>query len=199
MSTRFSRRTFLAAACGVEGLAGRGQPGQVPLLLDLGPACILRESLEGFRSALTKEPSVRSAGLIIPGTGILDQWHHSLIHDHLRRGGCVLLESAQGLGCRPGDSPYFPYVDFTWPVRARIREFCPLPLRAVAGDRVIATHLSRPVALRRGMLVLLGSPIGPALLDEDADARRWLMSVLRWIQTHSEAQYVPPCREIRRK
>jgi hypothetical protein len=80
-------------------------------------------------------------------------------------------------------SPYVPYVDFTWPVRAQIREFYPLPLDPRTGDRVIATFAHQPVALRRGRLILLGSPVGSALLAGDPDAHRWVASVLRWMHT----------------
>jgi hypothetical protein len=73
-------------------------------------------------------------------------------------------------------------VDFNWPVRAQIREFYPLPLHPRTGDAVIARFAGQPVALRRGRLILLGSPVGAALLADDPDAHRWVAGVLRWMR-----------------
>jgi len=167
-------------------------PGRVPgsaLLLDLGPDCLVQESLAGFRNVLPALSAASHSTLLIPGAGRLPQRHSETIRAHLRRGGSVLLESALGLQHGHVAVPYIPYVDFTWPVDAKIREFFPLVLQPKPGDRVIATYAGKPVALRRqagsGSLILLGSPVGPALLAGDADARRWLASVLRWMHTHS--------------
>lgn len=72
-----------------------------------------------------------------------------------------------------------PYVDFTWPVPARVRDFSrAIPL---AKARVPIAHLDgKAVALRRrlgvGTLVFLGSPLGPHLLAGDREAQRWLGS-----------------------
>lgn len=74
-----------------------------------------------------------------------------------------------------------PYVDFTWPVAAKVRDFSTVvPLASGAGD-IIAQVNGLPVALRgrsgRGTLVVLGSPLGPALWAGDAAARQWLRAV----------------------
>jgi hypothetical protein len=149
----------------------------------------VQESLAGFRNVLPALSAASHSTLLIPGAGRLPQRHSETIRAHLRRGGSVLLESALGLQHGHVAVPYIPYVDFTWPVDAKIREFFPLVLQPKPGDRVIATYAGKPVALRRqagsGSLILLGSPVGPALLAGDADARRWLASVLRWMHTHS--------------
>jgi hypothetical protein len=108
------------------------------------------------------------------------------VRQRLGSGGSVLLESALGLTRQRVVFPYVPYVDFIWPVRARIREFYPLPLDPRTGDAVIATFAHQPVALRRGGLILLGSPVGSALLAGDPDARRWVASILKWMQTRAE-------------
>jgi hypothetical protein len=111
-------------------------------------------------------------GTIIPGAGI----------SHWFAPGPVLLECALGLLQEPPrGAPYVPYVDFTWPVPVKIREFFPHRLEPRPGDFVIATYAGAPVALRRGGLILLGSPIGPSLAADDPDARRWLATVLRWM------------------
>ncbi len=128
---------------------------------------------------MAKDTIACPAGTIVPGAGI-SNWSAP---------GPVLLECALGLlepRMRPGSfygttAPYVPYVDFTWPVPVKIREFFPRRLKPRPGDLVIATYAGAPVALRRSGLILLGSPIGPSLAAGDPDARRWLASVLRWI------------------
>lgn len=151
-------------------------------LVDLGRACLLPESLAGFRSVLHGEGSAAANNLIIPGAPSLDE---AIAGEHLERGGTVLLECGFGFaveGLAGRADAYFPYVEYSWPVRALIREFQPVWVRAAAGYEVIGTFCGRAVALRRrvgrGTLVVLGSPIGPVLLAGDADARRWLRSLI---------------------
>jgi hypothetical protein len=144
-------------------------------IVDLGRGCLLPESLAGFRSAMAEGRIACPRGTVIPGAGI---WNWPAP-------GPVLLECAVGLvepRTQLGGATYTPYVDFIWPVRAKIREFFPHILEARPGDSVIAEYAGAPVALRRGSLILLGSPIGPSLAAGDPDARRWLASVLRWMQ-----------------
>jgi hypothetical protein len=176
---RIARREFLAVcAVGVQVRAGCPDAAS---LIDLGSGCLLPESLAGFRSVMAGSNIPR--GLVIPGAGMLSERMAGMMQQRLRSGGSVLLESAIGLTRRGIASPYFPYVEFTWPVRAQIREFYPLPLAPRTGDAVIATFARQPVALRRGRLILLGSPVGSALLAGDPDARRWVASILRWMHT----------------
>jgi len=75
-----------------------------------------------------------------------------------------------------------PYVDYTWPFPAKLRDFSRVvPLERQAGE-IVAWVDDLPVALvrrsGRGTLVFLGSPVGPALWAGDGDARRWLCAVL---------------------
>jgi hypothetical protein len=71
-----------------------------------------------------------------------------------------------------------PYVEYTWPVSVRVRDFS----RAVAvrqhEGEVIGRVAGLPVAVHQcrgsGTLIFLGSPLGPALWSGDAEARRWL-------------------------
>src|SRR5437879_2735931 len=75
-----------------------------------------------------------------------------------------------------------PYVDYLWPYAAKLRDFNRVvPLGPQAGER-IAWVDSLAVALkrrsRRGTLIFLGSPVGPALRAGDADATRLLSAVL---------------------
>lgn len=183
---RLSRREFLAAcAAQVHGRAGRPEAA---CLIDPGSACLLPESLAGFRSVMFRSvmagnQTPRGVGLVIPGAGMLSERMAGTVRQRLRSGGAVLIESAVGLTRQRIASAYVPYVDFTWPVCAQIREFYPAPLDPRTGDRVIATFAHQPVALRRGGLILLGSPVGVALLAGDPDADRWVASVLRWMHT----------------
>src|SRR5438309_2985397 len=81
-------------------------------------------------------------------------------------------------------SQRIPYVDYTWPRPAKVRDFSRVvPLRRQEGEgEVIAWVDGLPVALKRssgrGNLIFLGSPLGPALWAGDAQARRWLFDCL---------------------
>lgn len=85
-----------------------------------------------------------------------------------------------------------PYVDFTWPVPARVRDFSrmiPLaPLvpptagrRAKNNGTVIARVGSAVAAVRirtgKGILIFLGSPLGPHLLWGDREAWSWFRAL----------------------
>ena len=74
-----------------------------------------------------------------------------------------------------------PYVNYSWPRQTSVRDFSRvLPVSAKAGD-VIARVGELPIALKRrtsgGMLIFLGSPLGPALRAGDPQAQSWLRSV----------------------
>jgi hypothetical protein len=74
-----------------------------------------------------------------------------------------------------------PYVNYSWPAQTTVRDFSlVIPVSAKAGD-VIGRVGALPVALKRhtsgGMLIFLGSPLGPALRAGDPQARSWLRSV----------------------
>ena len=75
-----------------------------------------------------------------------------------------------------------PYIEFTWPRRAKIRDFSRVVAPAdCPGDDAIAWAGDMAVAVRRrvgkGTLIYLGSPVGPALWAGDIQARRWLHAV----------------------
>ena len=76
-----------------------------------------------------------------------------------------------------------PYVDFTWPLAAKVRDFSRVvPLASEAGE-IIARVNGLVVGLNcpfgRGNLIVLGSPLGPALWAGDIEARQWLRAVIR--------------------
>lgn len=71
-----------------------------------------------------------------------------------------------------------PYVDYHWPVVTKIRDFSRVvPVDAGDGETIAWFH-DLPVATRRrigkGMLVYLGSPLGPHFLSGDREASCWL-------------------------
>lgn len=168
-----SRRSLLGAAAAASLLA-RSVPRCV--VWDLG--CRLPESLAGFRSELGISHSPNPDLIIVPASG---SFAPDAVRPFLNRGATVLLEVFAS-DRRIKTEPYFPYIEYDWPIRAKIREFAAVSLDPVPGDQVIGTLAQQPVALRRragrGTLVTLGSPLGPLLLSGDADARAWLAAFL---------------------
>jgi hypothetical protein len=168
---RVSRRIFLGAVgaapafARVEGLRARSE------VLDLG--CVLPESFAGFK---TQVGDLRHDVLIVPAVRALTEAGRGMIERRLERGATVLLESLAGEKIQ--QRAYFPYVEYQWPVRVKIREFAPVRLTPAPGDEIIATFAGQPVGLRRrvgtGLLITLGSPLGPVFLSGDPDARLWL-------------------------
>ncbi len=103
--------------------------------------------------------------------------HRAVLRDYLQ----VLIEKPVDLW-PDNSSQRIPYVDYTWPRPAKVRDFSRVvPLGRRAGE-VIARVDGLPVALERtsgrGNLIFLGSPLGPALWAGDAEARRWLFDCL---------------------
>jgi|HubBroStandDraft_6_1064221.scaffolds.fasta_scaffold558841_2 hypothetical protein len=74
-----------------------------------------------------------------------------------------------------------PYIGYSWPRETQVRDFSrAIPVSAGEGE-VIGKAGALPVALKRrtvgGRLIFLGSPLGPALLAGDLQARSWLRLV----------------------
>ena len=130
-----------------------------------------------------------------------------LILTCLHQGGTVLLESGAAFGDfrshRDQLREHFhilieppvelwpargiPYVEYTWPVSTKVRDFSRvIPLAPQCGT-VIGRVEDIPVALARrvgpGVLVFLGSPLGPALWAGDIEARCWLDDLLSFGST----------------
>jgi len=182
---RVSRRMFLGVVGAVPALARGGVAMPRCVVVDLG--CVLRESFVGFKGQVG-DLRYRDLGaeiLIAPGVNSLGGDDREFIRRWLRRGATVVLEYAGG--ARISTGAYFPYVEYFWPVRVKIREFAAVLLQPAPGDEVIATFQGQPVGLRRrvydGTLVTLGSPLGPVFLTGDPDARRWLDAL---VQLHIE-------------
>ena len=169
---RVSRRVFLGAAVSAPMLAASDGLRAHCSVVDLG--CVLPESLAGFK---TQVGDLRYGDvLIVPAVPVLTEPGKKLIEGRLEHGATVLLEWVAS--ARVEQRAYFPYVEYFWPVRVKIREFAPVKLTPIPGDEIIATFSGEPVGLRRrvgnGTLITLGSPLGPVFLAGDPDARRWL-------------------------
>jgi hypothetical protein len=164
-----SRRTFLSASAAMPLLGSGDRP--VGGILDLG--CVLPESMAGFK---TQVGDLRHDVVIVPAVRALTDADNRMLVRCMESGATVLLEWVAGARVEQG--AYFPYVDYRWPVRTKIREFAPTKLAPAPRDEVIATFLGQPIGLRRrvgdGTLVTLGSPLGPLFLSGDIDAARWL-------------------------
>ena len=105
--------------------------------------------------------------------------HRVVLRDYLQ----VHIEEPVELWPPDNGPPHVPYVDYTWPRPARVRDFSrAVPIQGLEGE-IIARVDGVPVALKRpsgrGRLIFLGSPLGPALWAGDAEARRWLFDCLR--------------------
>lgn len=169
-------------------------------------------ALGADRVSLRPHPVPDCALLILPAVLGLSPSLARLIQARLASGATVIVESGAGfadgaelrahrsalgalLGIEVGEpvalwprrdvSSGLPYVDYSWPTRARVRDFSRvLPIASrERGDEVIARVGDIPVALRRqsgrGTLIVLGSPLGPALLAGDVEASRWLLEAVR--------------------
>lgn len=103
--------------------------------------------------------------------------------DTMREELLIDVASPLSLWPRPSGTDGIPYVDYSWPVAARVRDFSRVvPLQShEPRDVIIARVRDAPVAIMRrlgsGTLVFLGSPLGPALRSGDAEARQWLADV----------------------
>ena len=94
----------------------------------------------------------------------------------------VRLHSSRGAVTRANMDIRAPYVEYSWPHPTKVRDFSRVvPVAAEMGD-VFGTLQGLPVAVRKrtgkGTLIFLGSPLGPHLYAGDAEACRWLRSVL---------------------
>jgi hypothetical protein len=168
---RVSRRVFLGAVAAAPVLTSSNRTGARCSIVDLG--CVLPESLAGFK---TQVWDLRGDVLIVPAVRSVTEAGKEMIQRWLDHGATVLLEYVAGKSIE--QDAYFPYVEYFWPARCKIREFSPVKLTPVPGDEIIATFVGQPVGLRRkvgaGTLVVIGSALGPVFLAGDPDARRWL-------------------------
>jgi len=202
------RREFLSYAAGIvtlPALIDSPRHGRIEVL-DLGEHCALRESVAGYTCAVAAmAPAARRAVFIVPAAGQLSPAVLHKITSALHWGAVVVLESGAafveeplaqahcnalreslGVGVKAPVQLWprrTPYVDYTWPHAAKLRDFSRvIPLDQPTGE-TIGFADGQPVALRRqvarGTFIFLGSPLGPALWAGDRDANRWLRDVIR--------------------
>jgi len=147
----------------------------------------------------------RSRLVIVPGAGIVNATEASVLLELLDVGTTVLLESggafldpkemaAQQETLRTlfnlhveepvelwSDQRCAPYVQYHWPREFMVRDFSrAIPVVAPEAE-TIGWLGSLPVAIRKpignGLLIFLGSPLGPALRAGDREARAWLQAL----------------------
>jgi hypothetical protein len=132
----------------------------------------------------------------------MDRDAQSLLLDLLRGGAKVVLESGAGFVSREEfavqqrtlldcfglmlDSPFdlwsggraLPYVHYRWPRETVVRDFSRVVPVLGPDDEIIGRAGPLPVASKRpfgnGLLVFVGSPLGPALRAGDAEGQAWL-------------------------
>lgn len=144
--------------------------------------------------------------LIVPAVAEIAPEVAERISHALRNGKWVLIESAMGflegpefIRAQGSLAKYFdvsvaqrvdlwsgggrrvPYVEFTWPRPNKVRDFSRVVTVPSRADEVIARIDGIPVGMRRGfgrgVLIVLGSLLGPSLLAGDRESRDWLDGV----------------------
>lgn len=144
-------------------------------LVIMSSVFVLPEKLaERLRLCLQRGATV----IIESGAGFVDRLDFRKHRRSLREGLALHLAAPVNLWSPPRATPY---VDYTWPSWTRVRDFTRLIPPAEQPGEIIAWAGKLPVALRRrvgdGTLIYIGSPLGPALLMGDNQARSWLYSV----------------------
>lgn len=173
-----------------------------------GYKAALREAGIPF-NVLKKDAKLPHRIVIVPAVARLDAPVAKRLSDSLKEGKVVLFESAAAflpagefaahreqifssfeirldaqvdLWTIERSSPRIPYVDFTWPLPTKTRDFSRIVSVAADEGEVIGCVNSLPVALKRkvggGTLIFLGSALGPHLRAGDAEARCWLRALV---------------------
>ena len=193
-------RAFHRSSLGTSAEANRG-------VIVLGEHARNPESLAGYESVVSSARTTGQRIVILPAATTMPLATLRFLHERLRRGATIILESGAGFLDHRGDefqrhralldqafgiriaSPAalwpghgIPYVQYSWPHAALIRDFSRvIPLTTQSGE-VIAMAKGLSVALKqrwgRGRLIFLGAPLGPALRFGDAEARQWLSHCL---------------------
>jgi len=147
----------------------------------------------------------RSGLVIVPGAGIVNATEASVLLELLDGGTTVLLESggafldpkemtAQQQMLRTffdlsvlepvelwSDHQCAPYVQYHWPREIMVRDFSRAIPVVAPGAETIGRLDGLQVAIKKlfgnGLLIFLGSPLGPALRAGDREARAWLQAL----------------------
>jgi len=194
-----SRREFVGALAMSPAIAP--PPRALCGVIDLGDACVLPESRIGILactfSKLQKMHRHECLFYVVPGAGPVTRQLSRELVEFTQGGACIIFESAAGFGGfesqREMLAEYFglqierpvllpegriPYVDYHWPVSVKVRDFNRIVPVRVPAREVIATIDGIAVASRRGKLIFLGSPIGPALHAGDREAHSWFKALV---------------------
>lgn len=149
-----SRRAFVASAAALAGVSA--------------PSLSVMYSLEESREAFHGLPSFMG---VINGCRVLVESSVGFADENLtwlRHWGISVHEPRTVRG--PA------WVRFNWPVSAMVRDFG--RASPISGGSVIARLNDIPVAVRKGPLIVLGSPLGPHLYAQDRDAHNLLDALL---------------------
>ena len=146
-----------------------------PYVVSLGP---------GFSACLGQALQSGTTVLLESGAGFVDEWAFRQHSRWLREGLGIHVAPRVDLWAKwaDGDDANAPYIEFTWPRRATIRDFSRVvPPAEEPRENIIAWAGDLPVAFRRrvgkGLLIYLGSPVGPALWAGDPEATRWVQAI----------------------
>jgi hypothetical protein len=137
---------------------------------------------------------------------VTDRSTTSLLFDLLSAGRKVIFESGAGF-LRPEeftvhqrtlfddfglmvDSPValwsraraVPYVNYSWPCEALVRDFSRVvpvlaPDHEIIG-RVGSLSVASKRAVENGLLIFIGSPLGPSMRAGDPESQKWLLQLL---------------------
>jgi hypothetical protein len=159
----------------------------------------------GLPFEITRRETTEAASfIVVPAAALTELCHAGWLRNRIAAGATALVESGGAflpssefrvqqflvrtrLGVsalapvrlweNAGRLSNIPYVDFTWPAAATIRDFSRVVPLSGVDAQAMATQGTRVVGLKRrlgaGMLVYLGSPVGPHLLAGDHEAQRW--------------------------
>jgi len=165
----------------------------IPAALGLAPS-VARLVMRRLRDGRTV--ILESGAAFAPDDGPLLHDHRDFIREQLG------IHTMPPVALWPRAGCGIPYVDFTWPSPALVRDFSrvvPIDERRTDGE-IIARVDGMAVAVRAhvgaGTLIFLGSPLGPALMSGEPEARRWLGSIVERSRAHMAAHEVGQ-REIR--
>lgn len=148
-------------------------PGLAARTMDLTAMRVLLDLLEAGTSVLLES-----------GAGFSREKEFAIHREMLRDAFEVRVQSPVNVWSRAADGvgPQIArYVEYDWPCRTLVRDFSRLiPVEAERRELIASAGLLPVAAKKRvgkGMLVFLGSPLGPALLAGDLEAREWLRSL----------------------
>jgi hypothetical protein len=133
--------------------------------------------------------------LLESGLGFVDYSASNVQRGLLRSHLGVQIEPPVDLWAAAGGHCHVPYVDYLWPLQTKIRDFSRVVPVSPQGGDVIGWIRGLPVALKRkvgkGTLIFLGSPLGPALLAGDPEARRWFGELLATTSPGGRRESIP--------